>query len=1640
MSLDVLSEAPLRAAALTGGPVEPLHANERTTVTRVRSLSSGGTLICKQLHGADAVRRRRHEQAMLERLAGVAGVVQLAELPCTDALLLHDWDGAALSQRTGAPLPPATWLPFALRLARVLAAVHRAGVIHKDINPGNILISHDGERPLLIDFDLATAFAEERPAFVHHLEIAGTLAYLAPEQTGRTGRPVDQRADLYALGCTLYELACGRPPFQHGDALQLVHDHLARLPEPPIRRVPGLPAALSDIVMRLLEKEPDRRYQSAEGLAHDLARLAEPQAAEHGPFVLGERDFPARLAPPSQLVGRRAELAELRSAFEAALVSPQRGLFVTGAPGVGKTALINELKPMVAARRGWFVYGKFDQYRQDGAGGAVLSAMSALGRLLLAEPDEALARQRARTIRALGPDAGVVTAQLPEYLHLLGPQPEPAPLPPAEMAVRSRLAVLTLLRSLALADRPLVMFLDDLQWAGQASIEFIHAVLTDDELRGVLLVGTWRSAEVDLAHPLTAMQERCARLQREPRRLDLQNLPRDDVALLLQQMLRLPPQPAAELCDLVLPHTDGNPFDSIELVNALRHAGVLQHPGTGQAAGWHWDEPAIRRWVGHGNVVDLLAQRIARLPQAAQRVVELVACLGGGVDLSLLQVTAGLQAPALALALAPALEDGLLVIDQASRSASAAAHGGDTVRLRHDRVQQAAYGSLPLAHRQALHLAAARCLAAWPEHTHVAAEQYLAAVEAITDPAEQATAAGLFAAAAAQAHRASLFATEERFLRSALERLAKAGAAGAQRAPLQVQHHAALYVLGRLDDADQAYAEFVAAPQDPLLLAVATGNQVNNLAQRGRHREALALGMEVLQQLGITDHTPVDAARLRVELDGLCRFAEQADLRRDLASAAPPAMVQAAALLINRMMAPAYYGEQGKLPWLLFESRRLWREHGPCAPLVATLGAAPLVIIPRRQDYVTGYRIVRHVVAVGEARGWAAEVAWARHCLSIFVQHWFEPLEDCIVQARRAREGLLRGGDLQFACFTHYTTLAALLDSAATLEEWETELQAALAFARRTGNRNFETTMAGYQWLAQALRGDVPADDADFSQMPYLQRLAAIPHGVAATLLGDLPALERHSAAAMAVLPGIEGQYWVALVRLQRALALAQRLRTPGGAEDAPLRAELAQQRDWLMRRAEAAPANFQHLLWLVEAEMAWTAGDVAQALQRFDEALAGAQHFGRPWHAALIAERAGTCRLAHGLQFSGRALLREARRRYANWGAREKLRQLDARHMFLHDDLPDARLGAPRHTTTLSSDTIDLVAILRASQALSSQTSLVRLQDQVGQLLRELTGATHVAVALWTEDTGAWQVAGADGATPLPVEEAARAGLFSLSPLRYVERTREPLLVEDALRDDRFARDPYFAARTQCALLVLPILSQGQLRAVLLLENHLARAAFSAHRLDAVKLIAGQLAVSLDNALLYASLERKVAERTEALGAANRRLEALSVTDALTGVANRRRFDTALESEWARARRSQLPLAVAMIDIDQFKLYNDHYGHPAGDLCIQRVAQALAGCVRAEVDLLARYGGEEFALVLPGADLATGRAAAERAGQAVAELRLPHERATHGILTVSVGVAAVWPGPDLTADALLRSADEALYRAKRGGRNRVEV
>ena len=446
-------------------------------------------------------------------------------------------------------------------------------------------------------------------------------------------------------------------------------------------------------------------------------------------------------------------------------------------------------------------------------------------------------------------------------------------------------------------------------------------------------------------------------------------------------------------------------------------------------------------------------------------------------------------------------------------------------------------------------------------------------------------------------------------------------------------------------------------------------------------------------------------------------------------------------------------------------------------------------------------------------------------------------------------------------------------------------------------------------------------------------------------------------------------------------------------------------------------------------------------ALQAFDAARHEVADRQRPWHRAYITERLAICLFAQDLEHTGRAALREALQQYQEWGAAGKVTQLQQDYPFLAGMRGSAATTtrAGQHSSSVSTTTIDMLAVVRASQALSSETTLTGLQDRVTEVLAALTGASGVRIVLRMVDVGGWVLPRPDGNghDVLNIEHPDAATLLPLSAFRYAERTREPLLVEDATRDDRFSRDPYLYGVPACSLLIVPILSRGEPCAMLLLESRRMRGAFGPNRLDTVELIAGQLSVSLDNALLYAALEHKVTERTEALRAANEQLELLAVTDPLTGLANRRRLTEALKLEWHRAIRLRTPVGVAIMDIDHFKKYNDHYGHLAGDDCLRGVAAAISRSVR-DTDLVARYGGEEFMVVLPGADLATVASVAERIRAAVEGLAEPHELADSGLVTLSIGFAAAEPTRSNHYEQLIKISDVALYEAKRAGRNRI--
>ncbi|HTR21816.1 MAG TPA: GAF domain-containing protein [Gemmatimonadales bacterium] len=1417
-----------------------------------RLFFSGRAVIRKEPLGRDAERRLGQEVAMLERLRGVVGVVQLVEAPrYPGSVVLEDVGGRSLAEVSG-PLAVDELIELAVDLAAAVAGMHRRGVMHRDVTPANIVIGRDG-KPCLVDFALSTPLAEIRPAFVHHTEIMGTLAYLAPEQTGRTGRSVDHRADLYALGATLYELATGEPPFGSGDPLRLTHDLLARVPTAPVELDPNVPAPLSGIVMHLLEKEPDNRYQTADGVVYDLERLRDAQARPASAAVrIGEHDVPLRLLPPSRLVGRDDEVAALHGAFVDALTGGCRGVLVSGTLGVGKTALVDQLRPVVAERDGWFVAGRFDQHRHDLEFDAVNQAFRALGRLLLAEPEEELTDVRQRILEAVGPNAGLLTAAVPEFAALLGVAPEPGDSLTAQ--VRAQRTAVDLLRAVASPKRPLVVFLDDLQWAGRAPLGVVDLVFSEKPIQGLLLVGACRDGDIDASHPRAALLSRW-RDQAGVRCFRLDNLPESGSATIVAEVLRMDPAAAADLVEAVHTRTSGNPFETLELLGALRRDGLLN----AGAAGWRWEAATVRARLGRAEVTGLSAAHVEALPERSRQMLEAMACLGGRAELRLLQTATAEPAPAVEQALAPALDERLLVVEPGLH---------DSVRFRHDRTREVILLGLDRPRRRLLQLAMARRLAGKPELFAVAAEQYLPVVDAVEDAAERRVVVGLLRRAADQAALTGGYVLVDALLAGALRLIGPGDIA--TLVELHTGRHAALFSLGRLDEADEEYRSIERLSVAALERADATAVQLRSLTHRNRYAEAIGLGVESLRQLGIAVPA-VD--QLSVELDQrfdyLDRWLDQTDQADDPArlDITDPALL-AAARLLNAILPAAYFADPSVQAWLSLEAFRIWLEHGPTRTLVGTAGVAAFHAVALRGDAAGGYRAVRRILSLGEARGYAPDTAQVRSLFAV-LSCWFEPIENGVQPARQAREELIAGGDPANAGYTYYPTVSYLLDCGSSLDDCVAEVDAGLAFVRRSGIEQTGESLDSYRWLTDVLRGERSAATGDanpierYADNPLALLHAHVNHAIAAAVFGDPVGLGRHTTAAMSLLPVAPGLYVSAVARLLYGLALAEQARASDGDERGGLLTKLDDVTRWHAARAADAPSNFLHLLRLVEAERAWAVGDFRAAVLAFDAAQHEAAQRQRPWHRALIAERAARFYLAHAVDHAGYSLLAEARQEYLAWGATAKVNQMDWAYPALRPQ-PDASTG--QRGSAVTTGTIDLLGILSASQALSSETSIERLHSRLAKVLSAMTGATGVQLLLWSEDRKVWLLPAPSGErATVPVSGTGDDGLVPMSVLRYARRTGEPLVVSDATRDDRFARDPYFTDISCCSLLVLPILSRGSVQALLVLENRLMRGAFSTQRLDAVKLIAGQLAVSLENAQVYAEF-RRVADEQAAL------------------------------------------------------------------------------------------------------------------------------------------------------------------------------
>ncbi|MFL9922179.1 serine/threonine-protein kinase PknK [Paraburkholderia fungorum] len=793
--------------------LERICATAGADLYRARRTTDGMPVLLKRppepAEAAQSARLKR-EYLMLQSLnvVGIAKPLALIDERGDLALVLEDFAGESLEavldreRRTDVAL----CLRIGHHLADALAGIDRAKVIHRDITPANILVAPATGQVLLVDFTLTTAQEANTVSPEGVVVPVGDWAYVSPEQTGRMNRPVDYRTDCYSMGVLLYRMLSGQLPFEANDPLEWTHCHIARMPAPPHEIVPEVPQAVSDIVMKLLAKLPEDRYQSAHGVRADLDRcLAQWLASGRiEPFPPGMDDLSERFQIPHKLYGRDEDANRLLGAFERMMETGQAALAtVSGYSGIGKSSLVDALRKPIVARHGYFIAGKFDQNQRDVPYATLAQAFGELVRQLLAESEARIGSWRQQIRTAVGVNGQLIVDVLPQVEIIIGPQPPVPALPPTEAQNRFRMVFRHFVTAFTSEDHPLVLFLDDLQWIDAASLTLIEHLLTHPDTSFLLLIGAYRDNEVDASHPLVSTLETIRHSGTPVTDLKLAPLSVVHLNQLVADTLHASSATCEPLTRLVCERTEGNPFFFIQFLDALNKEGLLRHDA--QHRVWQWDLDQIKAKDFADNVVDLMVGKLRQLPTPAQKALQLAACLGNTFDLRHLALVSGHSTVEAEQGLAAATRESLI------------ARTDGTGKFLHDRIQQAAYSLIPEADRAGVHVRIGRALLAsmtaheLAEHVFDVANQFNRGAARLVDRDEKARVAAIDLRAGRRAKASAAYASARLYLAAGMALLDETYWASQYELMFSLRLECAEceFLTGELDRAEELFAELL---------------------------------------------------------------------------------------------------------------------------------------------------------------------------------------------------------------------------------------------------------------------------------------------------------------------------------------------------------------------------------------------------------------------------------------------------------------------------------------------------------------------------------------------------------------------------------------------------------------------------------------------------------------------------------------------------------------------------------------------------------------------------------------------------------------------------------------------------------------
>jgi predicted ATPase/signal transduction histidine kinase/tRNA A-37 threonylcarbamoyl transferase component Bud32 len=1447
--------------------------------------------------------RRYKQEYEITRNLDCNGVIKVYGLePYQRSLVIILEDFGALSLKLlmqERSLSLTEFLRIAIAITESLGHIHAAQVIHKDINPSNIVLNPATGVVKIIDFGISTQLSRENPTFKNPHILEGTLAYISPEQTGRMNRFLDYRTDFYSLGVTCYELLTGQLPFITTDVLELVHCHIAKQPLAPHRVNVDIPPILSEIVLRLMAKNAEERYQSAWGIKADLeACLRQLNTSDRiAAFPLGTHDLSDRFQVPQKLYGREAELQTLLAAFGRVSRGSVEMMLVAGYSGIGKSALVQEIYKPVTEKRGYFITGKFDQFQRNVPYSAIVSALQGLVRQLLGETEAQLQHWRSQLLAALENNGQVIIDVIPELELIIGPQSQPseiAELGATESQNRFNLVFQNFLRVFCTCEHPLVIFLDDLQWVDSATLKLIELMIRDAQMQYLFLIGAYRDNEVSSTHPFRLTLETLSKQEVIIHQITLAPLSHNPLGQLLAETLHSQPHTVRPLVDLLLLKTEGNPFFVNEFLKTLYSENLLTFEV--KHLSWQWDLAQIQAKEITDNVVELMVGKLKKLPETTQQILRLAACVGLEFDLSTLAIICESSPAQLYPNLVTAMQAGL-VLPVSELNAELLIQD---YKFLHDRVQQAAYVLIDENQRQAVHLQIGRLLLQNSE-PELLANQIFETVdhlnlgaELVSDRSERDQIAQLNLMAGQKAKAAIAFKAAARYFKEGIDLLA-INCWQSQYDLTLVLYRERIeceYIVGNFDTAEQLCAVALGQATSNYDKSELNAIRLTHYQNNARYDRAIQVGLESLHLFGID--LPVHPSADEIAAAGQAvkqQLGEGAIANLihapDLVDIEPQTIIR---LLMN-LVPPTYVSNQPLLSLAVLKMTSINLQHGNTPLSVFVFAWYGTILCGNFNEYALGYEFGELALTLNEKYHLTALNGKLYMSFGNFISHWRKPVSANIPIQQHAYQAAKAVGDFSWchhsAAFSFWQWFDLCPDLERLIQDHanyigfakETELTVGLALALQ---HNVLLNLSGLT-LNQRSLSTTTLDEQSaleiFNQTNYgygINTYCFCRMFVRFTY-GDYADAYAISLEAEQTIDTINAQYQVVLHTFFQSLIMLALYPTATKDEQCQFWQTLQTNLDKLKSWAENCPENCLAKYWLVRAETARVRDQPWEAAELYDRAIAGAKDCALVYLEVLATELAGKFYLSCGREKIAQVYLKDAHYYYERWGAQAKVKELEARYPQLLIPAPAATLPNLTSTTHLMypsgvretsteqqrfGQTLDLDTVIKASQAMSHESVLDKLLSALMKILIEHTGAQIGFLIL--ERAGEWVMEACgeanfdapEGTCAIRILQGLSMGdRLPRAVIHYVIRTQESVVLRNACHEGNFTHDPYIKAHQSKSILCTPLISQGHLRGVVYFENNLITDAFTRGRLEILRALSAQAAIFIENAITQEEL-----------------------------------------------------------------------------------------------------------------------------------------------------------------------------------------